>query len=49
MEIDEAIELLRKNYAKACSLGFVRHKVAWALYQTWKAAAAEANREVSRA
>lgn len=48
MEIDEAIDLLRKNYAKACSLGFVRHKVAWALYQTWKESMEKAAKEVSR-
>lgn len=48
MSLDEAIELLRKNYAKACSLGWVRHEVAWALYQTWKAAMEEGKKEVSR-
>lgn len=49
MSLDEAIEKLRGYYAEALATSWVRSPVAWALYQTWKAAAAEANREVSRA
>lgn len=49
MSLEDAIEKLRAYYVAALATSWVRSQVAWALYQTWKAAAAEANREVSRA
>ena len=39
----EAIALLRQNIEKANRNEYVRNKIAWALYQTWK----EADRRVS--
>lgn len=34
-KLEKAVRLLRKNYDKAKSAGYVRNKLAWALYQTW--------------
>ena len=34
--LDEAVELLRKNYEKAKVTPYVQRPLAWALYQTWK-------------
>lgn len=35
-DIDKAIEELKKQYEKALELDFVKNKIAYALYQTWK-------------
>lgn len=35
--LDEAVDLLRKNYEKAKVALYVQRPLAWALYQTWKA------------
>ena len=44
MSIDEAIDLLRKEYEKARNLEFVRNPVVYALYQVWKQADKEKER-----
>lgn len=35
-ELDKAIKVLREQYEKAQRLEWVRDKVAYALYQTWR-------------
>lgn len=35
-QIEEAVELLRKNFEKAKVTPYVQRPLAWALYQTWK-------------
>lgn len=35
-ELDKAINLLKDEYERACNLIWVRNKIAYALYQTWK-------------
>ena len=35
-EFDKEVRILEKAYANAQRLKFVRFKMAWALYQTWK-------------
>lgn len=35
-ELDKAIKELVKQYERAKNLEFVRNKIAYALYQTWK-------------
>ena len=35
-EIDESIKVLKEQYEKAKKLDFVKNKIAYALYQTWK-------------
>lgn len=44
MTIDKAIDLLRKEHARAESLPYVHKPVAWALYQVWKKADQEKER-----
>lgn len=36
IELEKAIFILTKNYDRAQHLEYVRNKLAWALYQTWK-------------
>lgn len=36
IELEKAISFLGKNYERAQNLEYVRNKLAWALYQTWK-------------
>lgn len=36
-QIEEAVELLQKNFEKAKVTPYVQRPLAWALYQTWKA------------
>ena len=38
MSIEKAIELLREYYERAQKYDYVKNKVAWALYQTWRRA-----------
>lgn len=38
MRIDTAIRLLKKYYEQAIHNDYIKNKVAWALYQTWKEA-----------
>jgi len=38
MTLEEAIEILKKNYDKAKQLKYINNPLAWALYQTWKEA-----------
>lgn len=40
-KLDEAIELLKKNYEKAQGKDWITYPMAWALYQTWKVYDAE--------
>ena len=35
-DIDKAIKVLKEQYEKAQKLEWVRNKIAYALYQTWK-------------
>lgn len=35
-ELDKAIEILKEQYEKAQKIDWVRNKIAYALYQTWK-------------
>lgn len=35
-KLDKAIEILKAEYERALSLDYVRNKIAYALYQTWK-------------
>ena len=35
-DIDKAIKVLREQYENALKLEWVRNKIAYALYQTWK-------------
>lgn len=35
-ELDKAIKILKEQYEKAQKLDWVRNKIAYALYQTWK-------------
>ena len=35
-ELDKVIKELQKQYERAKKLEFVRNKIAYALYQTWK-------------
>ena len=34
--LEDAIDLLKKTYARAVQLPFIHNPVAWALYQTWR-------------
>lgn len=36
MTLEDAIELLRKEYEKASNTHYVNRPLAWALYHTWK-------------
>ena len=38
MTLEQAIELLRKEYERAKNLEYVKKPLAWALYQVWKKA-----------
>lgn len=38
MNLDKAVELLKKEYERAKRLKYVRKPLAWALYQVWKLA-----------
>ncbi|MBR0463427.1 MAG: hypothetical protein IJJ23_03485 [Clostridia bacterium] len=44
MTINEAIKALRDYYSAAVSMPYIHSPVAWALYQTWKAADVEAEK-----
>lgn len=35
-DIDKAIKVLRENYERAMKIEYVRDKIAWALYKTWR-------------
>lgn len=35
-ELDKAIKILKEQYEKAQKIDWVRNKIAYALYQTWK-------------
>lgn len=35
-EIDKAITILKEQYEKAQKIDWIRNKIAYALYQTWK-------------
>lgn len=35
-DIDKAIKVLQEQYEKAQNIDWVRNKIAYALYQTWK-------------
>ena len=35
-DLDRAIKVLTEKYAKAKKIGWIRNKIAYALYQTWK-------------
>lgn len=35
-ELDKAIKILKEQYEKAQHMDWVRNKIAYALYQTWK-------------
>ena len=35
-DLDKAIKILKEQYEKAQKLDWVRNKIAYALYQTWK-------------
>lgn len=44
MTLEKAIKALEKEYAKAKRLPYVRNPLAYALYQVWKIANEEDNR-----
>ena len=49
MSLQQAIELLKKEYDRAVKLEFVRDPLAYALFQTWKKADREGgNRKCSK-
>ena len=35
-ELDKAIKILKEQYEKAQNMDWIRNKIAWALYHTWK-------------
>ena len=35
-EIDKAITILKEQYEKTQKIDWIRNKIAYALYQTWK-------------
>ena len=35
-DLTKAIKILKEQYEKAKKIGWVRNKIAYALYQTWK-------------
>lgn len=35
-DIDSVIKVLSENYEKALKMDYIKNKLAWALYQTWK-------------
>lgn len=35
-DIEKAIKVLRDNYERAINLEYVRNKIAFALYKTWR-------------
>lgn len=35
-EFDYAVEILKRNYDRALSIGYVKMPIAWALYKTWR-------------
>ena len=35
-DVDKAIKVLKEQYERAVKLDFVKNKIAYALYQTWK-------------
>ena len=35
-DIEPAIKILSENYGKALKMDYIKNKLAWALYQTWK-------------
>ena len=35
-EFDYAVEILKRNYDRALSIGYVKMQIAWALYKTWQ-------------
>lgn len=41
MTLEQAIELLRKEYERAKNMEYVKKPLAWALFQVWKKADAE--------
>lgn len=41
MTLEQAIELLRKEYERAKNMDYVKKPLAWALFQVWKKADAE--------
>lgn len=38
MTLEQAIELLRKEYERAKNMEYVKKPLAWALFQVWKKA-----------
>ena len=38
MTIEQAIELLKKEYERAKNMEYVQNPLAWALFQVWKEA-----------
>lgn len=38
MDLEKAIELLRKEYERAKHIPYVKRPLAWALFQVWKKA-----------
>jgi hypothetical protein len=45
MTLEQAIELLRKEYGRAKNMDYVKKPLAWALFQVWKKADAERSGE----
>ena len=35
-KLDKAIKILKEQYEKAQKIDWIRNKIAYALYQTWK-------------
>lgn len=35
-DLDKAIKLLKELYEKAQNMDWIKNKIAWALYHTWK-------------
>ena len=38
MTLEQAIEMLKKEYQRARNMGYVEKPLAWSLYQVWKKA-----------
>lgn len=35
-DLDKAIKILKEQYEKAQKMDWIKNKIAWALYHTWK-------------
>ena len=45
MTLEQAVELLKKEYERAKNMEYVQKPLAWALFQVWKIADKRGNRK----